>query len=116
MRAVGDDRRPVRSRRCVDAARKRRAICGAHNALHGSWDWIGEYADQVMEILATLNTPECMASESEIRAIGARHSDRPEYNYLTPVLKSNGTWAIRYYDADRNLISELITDIWGNPL
>ena len=81
-----------------------------------AWDWIGEYADQVMEILATLDTPECMASESEIRAIGAHYANRPEYNYLTPVLKSNGTWAIRYYDADHNLVGELITDIWGNPL
>ena len=81
-----------------------------------AWDWIGEYADQVMEILATLDTPECMASEAEIRTIGASYSERPKYNTLRVVLQSNGTWAIRYYDADRNLIGELLTDIWGNPL
>ena len=81
-----------------------------------AWDWIGEYADQIMEILATLNTPECMASEAEIQAIGAYRSDRPKYNTLRVVQKSDGTWAIRYYDADRKLIGELLTDIWGNPL
>lgn len=81
-----------------------------------AWDWIEEYADQVMEILATLDTPECMATESEIQAIGAYRSDRPQYNTLRVVQKSDGTWAIRYYDADRNLIGELLTDIWGNPL
>ena len=81
-----------------------------------AWDWIDAYADQLMEILSTLDTPECMASESEIIAIGAFRSDKPKYNTLRVVQNSDGTWAIRYYDVDGKLVGELLTDIWGNPL
>ena len=84
--------------------------------VNDAWDWIGDYADQLTEILSTLNTPECMASEGDIQAIGAYRSDRPKYNTLRVVQKSDGTWAIRYYDVDGNLIGELLTDIWGNPI
>ena len=81
-----------------------------------AWDWEDEYADQVMDILATILTTECMAHEQEIRKVGISYPDRPKYTVLSVEQNSDGTWLIQYFDADRNPVGELKTDIWGNPL
>ena len=81
-----------------------------------AWDWEDEYTDQVMDILATILTTECMAHEHEIRKVGISYPDRPKCNELSVEQNTDGTWLIQYFDADRNLVGELKTDIWGNPL
>ncbi|MBQ3504289.1 MAG: hypothetical protein IJA75_06270 [Oscillospiraceae bacterium] len=81
-----------------------------------AWGWEDAHTGQVMDILATLITGECMANEWELRTIGMSLPQRPKYNNLTPVLNSNGTWTIQYFDVDGNLVGEIITDLWGKPI